>query len=148
MFLEASMPPAFSASLAVTAVDARFTETGAPVPYAPPLVVRGEIDVFLPLRVLPELMMFGNAALSYISPRPLPYSERPEMQLLSELSVGLEYHPLRGSVGIDNLLGLEWRDGDFVYASDFRSSHRTRVPSHHFTAGRPRSLQFTLSVEL
>ena len=63
--------------------------------------------------------------------------------------MGAEYHDVSLSFEAFNLLDARWRDGEFVYPSNFdRPDGASRVPVRHFTAGRPLSLQATLTVKL
>lgn len=139
------------ASLSGALVSAVFTADDERVPYVPPLVVRLDVDA---RHTVAEpwgapLVLFGDVGVSAIGPRPLPYSETADPVVTVEAGVGAEYHDVSLSFEAFNLLDARWRDGEFVYPSNFdRPDGASRVPVRHFTAGRPLSLQATLTVKL
>jgi len=69
---------------------------------------------------------------------------------LIDLGVGLALGAVSLSVEARNLADARYRDGEFVYASSFNkpsaATPATLVPARHFTAGRPLSLQGTITV--
>lgn len=142
---------ALHAALAVTYTRAEKPGSGDQVPFVPPLVAQADLEArntFAELAGQP-LFAFGRVGLTGLGPRPLPFSETGEPVFLVEAGLGLEWRALVLSVEAFNLLDLEWRDSEFVYASDFRTGPgRSAVPARHFTAGRPLTVQATLTVRL
>ena len=146
-----ALPVAFLHILAsLTYTHAVQPDTGDRVPYVPAWVGRLDVDghehvgawLGLPAGV------FASAGLTFVGPRPLPFQESSAPLALLEASVGVELGPLAFSVEGANLLNLQVRDGEFVYASDFDPAGATSmIPTRHFTAGQPLTVQGTLTVD-
>lgn len=124
-------------------------DTGDQLPYAPPLVLRLDVDGRREVaRLLGRpLALFGSVGVSVIGERPLPFGERSRAVGLVDVGVGATVAPVTLSFEAHNLADVRWRDGEFVYASNFdRASQGSLLPARHFTAGRPLSLQGTLTL--
>ncbi len=124
---------------------------GSLVPFVPPLVGRLRADLRAPVATLLDhpLEALAGLELRGFSPRPLPFSETGAGALIPELWAGLAWDLLTLSAELYNPLDTEWRDGEFVYASDLDPSDASsRLPARHFTAGRPRSAQLTLTLRI
>ena len=131
-----------------TAVRATHAESGAALPYAPTLVLRSDLDAQHRLFTLGghSLRAFGGLGYTVLGARPLPYGERSHPIHLIDLQAGLEWHDLSLSLQVVNLTDTRWRDGEFVYASSFKAgSTASEVAMRHFTAGRPLTVQSTLT---
>jgi outer membrane receptor protein involved in Fe transport len=138
-----------SAVASVTWVRAVTEADGAVVPYAPTLVARVDLDAQRRVGLLwnRPVEVFGGLGLTALGPRPLPYDERSKSVVLLDLSAGLRWGPATLSLEIFNLADARWRDGEFVYASNFDAKGApSMVPSRHFTAGRPLTAQGTLTL--
>ena len=136
-------------TLGATYTRAVLDESGEVLPYAPPLVLRLDLDARRGLTQLwgRDLVLFGGLGIGLVGPRPLPYGEQTRTVTLVDLGVGLELSPVSLSVELFNLADVRWRDGEFVYASSFdQQGPRSLVPARHFTAGRPFTAQGTLTL--
>ena len=61
--------------------------------------------------------------------------------------MGLRLKEVELTLDVTNLLGADWYDGQFVYASNFaRSKTPNLVPFRHVTVGAPRSAFVTLAL--
>jgi outer membrane receptor protein involved in Fe transport len=133
----------------VTYTRAVKPETGDVVPFVPEVV--GRIDVEgawsrVATVAGRPLGVFAAVGGTGLSPRPLPFSETGTGFFVLEAGAGVELGPAALSVESFNLLDARWRDAEFVYASDFSEVSGSRVPARHFTAGRPLTVQGTLSI--
>ena len=104
----------------------------------------------------PRLRIFGKAfrgtlasGFSYVSPRPLPQGERSNPIAVLDLHASLGIWLFDVGLVATNLLDTQYRLGEYNYASDFGSQpFPTLVPMRHFSAGAPRQILFSLSVNL
>lgn len=98
----------------VTWVDARFIASRNPVPLAPPLV--GSVRAWLahPLGARAGLMLVGWA------PRPLPYGASGSGLARLDATTGWHLERVHIDLAIENVLGLELREGEYYFASNFR----------------------------
>ena len=143
--------PARFAKLRVSGTWARAQKldgAGTLLPYAPTLVMRGDLDLrqrvgtFFGRRVT----LLGGIGATVLGSRPLPFGERSKALALVELNAGVEVGPLTFSFEVYNLADVRWRDGEFVFSSNWNPQQQnTLVPVRHFTAGRPLTVQGTLS---
>jgi len=140
----------FDLAASVTLVRATFDDTKLPIPYAPPVVGRLDGVLFgrLPFSVLgtvPEATL--GAGFSYVGRRPLPFDERSDVQTLLDGAAQVSWRWLTLAVTCTNLLGRDYRLGEYNYVSDFRSAgYPTLVPSRHFSAGEPRAFYGSVTV--
>lgn len=138
-----------SAIGSVTYTRATKPDTGDVVPFVPEVVGRVDIDAGW-ARVADiggrPLGLFANVGATGLSPRPLPFNETGTGFFIVEAGAGAELGPAALSFEAFNLVDVEWRDAEFVYASDFSDESGSLVPARHFTAGRPLTLQATLSL--
>ena len=147
--VEAVVAWGLHASASVTYTRATKPDTGDQLPFVPPLVVQGDVHYDADLGAVFGSSLGLSARLTAVAlgQRPLPFSETGQAVLLLEGAVGLHWRGVGLSVEAFNLTDSEWRDSEFVYSSNFGDA-ASNVPARHFTAGRPFTLQSTLSVEL
>lgn len=122
----------------------RYTETGADIPYAPRLLLSsGLYATGLPLG--PTTLTAGLRGW-VLGRRPLPggFSSHPAFVL--DLRAQVAWKSWGVGLSVDNILGNQWRDGEFVYASNWvAGSTSSELPARHFTAGAPRVARLTLT---
>jgi outer membrane receptor protein involved in Fe transport len=124
------------ARLDVTGVDARFVESGNPVPGAPWLLASFGVTFAHPCGVRAGLSGF------YMAPRPLAHGAVGTHQLMVDLSVSYRYRFVEVRVDLSNLLGWDWHEGEYHFASWFdRERPRSAIPVTHVTAGTPFDLR-------
>lgn len=142
----------FDVAANVTFVRATFDDTQLAIPYVPTLVTRADGVLFGPLPVkIAGKRLEGSlgSGVSFVGPRPLPFSEKSEPMFLVDLGASVKWQALSFGVIATNLLDRRYRIGEFNYASDFRSQpYPTRVAARHFSAGEPRAIYGTLTVTL
>jgi iron complex outermembrane recepter protein len=145
----------FDQSINLTLTRSTFDDTHLLVPYVPDRVLRSDTALW---KNLPAWLGRGRSAranlalgVSYVGPRALPYGQRGDALLVVDGSAGLGWSRYEFGLSATNLLDRRYRLSEFNYASDFRGvpgATPTLVPVRHFTAGAPRALFFTLSVNL
>jgi hypothetical protein len=125
------------------------------IPYVPDLIFRFDGALFgeIPLR---RLRPWGrpfrgtlSTGITYVGPRPLPYSERSNTIATVDLNATLGWWIFDLGFSSTNLFDARYRLGEYNYVSDFQhTAEPTLVPARHFSAGAPRALFFTLAVHL
>jgi TonB family protein len=122
---------------------------GALVPYAPQLVVRGDLGLRPRLGQLRGRLIEGRfgTGLSWLARRPLPYGEWGHDVLLIDALAEVRVGGLALGIELYNLLDAGWYDGEFVYASRWDPGQGAAlVPQRHVTVGAPRTVLGTLTV--
>lgn len=135
---------------AFTGSDAQYAE-GDLLPFVPQLVLRtdGAVRHELARLLSRSLVLTVGAGLEGLASRPLPFGERGQNVFLVDARAALRLREVELGVDVFNLLGADWYDGQFVYASNFgRSSTPPRVPFRHVTVGPPRTLFASLSISI
>ncbi|MET0409700.1 MAG: TonB-dependent receptor [Polyangiaceae bacterium] len=142
------------ASASFTYTRATFAEGNGPyargdlLPYVPQIVAR--VDAALTPE-LGDVFDWGTlrahlgVAGTFLGRRPLPYSELGHDVGLLDARAALRLGPLETSLDVFNLLGADWYDGEFVYASAFAGA-AALVPRRHVTVGPPRSFVWSLTL--
>lgn len=145
----------FDVAANLTYVRANFDDTGLLIPYVPEWVFRFDGSLFGELPY-DKLRIFGKAfrgtlalGATYVSPRPLPFGERSNPIAVVDLHATVGIWLFDVGFVATNLSDAQYRLGEYNYASDFRNqAFPTLVPMRHFSAGSPRQLFFTLSINL
>ncbi|MFZ5892415.1 MAG: TonB family protein [Myxococcota bacterium] len=136
----------------MTLLRSSFDDSGLLVPYVPNLVIRSDtaLNVELPSRLLGKALRGSlGLGISYVGRRALPYGQRSETIFLVDGAAALRLGPAELSVEITNLLDSRYRLAEYDYVSAFQSNASpTLVPARHFAAGAPRTLFFSLSLNI
>ncbi len=155
LLLESEPRPWLNVRASGTFVASRVLEENTPVPYAPPIVMRSDVELHNALFNFDAFSINGPVGgrvalgVSAIGPRPLPFDEESAPVAFAELSTGLSWGAVELSAEVQNLTNANFFDGEFVYASRFDPDDDGRlVPQHHVTVAAPFSGQLTLSVRL
>jgi outer membrane receptor protein involved in Fe transport len=120
----------------LTGVDARFVESGNPVPGAPRFLTSFGLTVSHPSGFSGSLTGF------YMAPRPLAHGATGTHQLLLNLAVCYRWRFIEVRLELDNLLDWDWHEGEYHFASWFdRTEQRSMIPVTHVTAGTPFNLR-------
>jgi outer membrane receptor protein involved in Fe transport len=116
----------------LTVVHARFVQSGAPVPGAPPLLSATMLTL-----VHPNGYRAG-ARLQVVGSRALPHGARSATYALLDLSVGYRTGPLQVDVQVDNATNAQWKEGEYHYASWWdKAIHAARSPRSTSSPGPP-----------
>lgn len=124
----------------ITAVDARFSASGNPIPFAP--TATGGLRALLnhPSGLRGGFRIFG------LLPRPLPHGAEGAPLVLFDASLGWSHRNLSIDLDLENVLDLRVREGEYHYASRFYPGlDDSALPELHFVAGPPRNLRVTFS---
>ena len=130
-FVEARPLPYLAVRGDVTAVDARFVVTNNMVPGAPRLL--GSVEARFDAKPF-------SAGLTgrFLGPRPLIHGAQSASSTVFDAVGGYT----RGRVGvqlqIDNLLGTDWNEGEYHFASRWdQAAPTSELPRVHISPGRP-----------
>ncbi len=142
----------FDLAAHVTFARATFDDDGYLVPYVPSWVARfdGAWHRPLPLRIRGRAVTAtAGVGVSYVSPRPLPYSETGESIFTVDAQVGARWAYFELGFAASNLFDARYAWGQYNFASDFGGrDFPTLVPARHFTPGPPRQLFVTFTLHL
>ncbi|MCB9778556.1 MAG: TonB-dependent receptor plug domain-containing protein [Alphaproteobacteria bacterium] len=127
----------------LTLSDGRYAATGEPIPYAPRLLaVAGLRALRIPVG---RNTLAGGLRGWLLGPRPLPDGSTSRVTGAADLTATLDRGPWGVGLSIDNLLGLHWRDGEFVYPSHWDpDAARSELSVRHITAGSPPAAHLSL----
>ena len=122
-------------------------QAGMLVPYVPPWVLR--MDATHHWRPGGgETELSHGVGGSYVSPRPLPQSERSEALLTVDLGTQVRRGPVELGLDLTNLLNRDTALAEYNFASYFpeesQAAFPTRVPTRHISPGPPRALTLRL----
>ena len=145
----------FLSNTSFTYTRAAFTESGGPymkgdlLPYVPRLVVRSDLSYTPRLGKIAGRNLDGRfgLGLTYAGLKALPYSETAHDSYLVDALAEVRLRELALGLDVYNLLGADWYDGEFVYASRFSGS-ADLVPVRHVSVGAPRAFLVSLAVYL
>ena len=136
----------------LTYARATFDDDGHLVPYVPEWVARfdGAVHRPLPWRIRGRaITASAGVGVTWVAPRPLPYSERGESIFTVDAQVGARWAYYELGFIAQNLLDAQYSWGQYNFTSDFRSrDFPTLVPARHFTAGPPRQLFVVFTLHL
>ena len=115
----------------LTAVDARFVETGNPIPGAPRLLASAEARLDL------KPWSAGLAG-RFLGPRPLHHGATASSSTVLDAVGSYTRGRWTFALQIDNLLASSWNEGEYHFASWWdTSTPRSEIPRVHLSPGRP-----------
>ena len=127
----------------VTWSDGVYVATEEPIPYAPRLLVVG--GVYTEHLAVGPLRLTSGLRAWLLGPRPLPGGFSSHTTGVVDVTARADWKRWSLSVDVDNVLGTEWRDGEFVFPSRWDLDEpRSELPVRQFTAGAPRVARLAL----
>ncbi|MCA9603606.1 MAG: TonB-dependent receptor, partial [Myxococcales bacterium] len=126
-------------------------QDGQLLPYVPPWVVRLDSKVEEPLFSLGDDAVYGSigAGVSYLSPRPLPFSEFADPVALVDASMGARWRNLELNIEAYNLFNSSYAASEYSFVSNWDpGAAPSRLPARHVAAGAPFTLLASLGVRL
>ena len=124
----------------LTFVDARFVESGAPVPGAPTFLGQFGATLTHPQGFRGGLRVIG------LGPRPLANGATAASYAVADLLAAWRRGPVELSLQIDNVSDARWREGEYHFASWWdTSTPRSQLPGLHYSAGNPRTFRVGLA---
>ncbi len=124
-------------------------QPGKLVPYVPPLVAR--TDLLLGGRVGERIdRAAAGVAIDYISPRPLPQSERSSPVFTVDVQGEVRKGPVQLGVTVTNVLNARYPLAEYNFASWFPEvsgqAYPTRIATRHVAPGAPRAVMATVTI--
>ncbi len=164
-YAQARPLPWLYGALSVTYVQATLDETpegepdepppglvaGDPVPFVPPWLIRLDIGASDDLVDLGEHPLRGYIGVGYtfLSERPLQFSETSPTVNLLELNAGLSWWFLELGFQAFNLLNAQYAAQEFVFESNWNpSTPPPDEPARHISAGAPRTFLFVIGFRI
>lgn len=131
--------------LELSLCDGQLQGSGAPLPYAPRVLGAARLwSMDLPIGDVARLS--AGARLWWMGPRPLPGGFASQPTGAIDLTLRLDRGPLSFDLDLDNALGQEWRDGEFMYPSRWDlDAPPSELPTRHITAGAPRAARIAVT---
>jgi outer membrane receptor protein involved in Fe transport len=145
MEVEATLKPSpwLAASAGLTWVDARFNQSGNPVPGAPTRLTTARIFVGK------ERGLHGGAQLLWMGERQLAHGASADGYVLLDVNTGWRFEHFEVAVIVDNALNYDIVEGAYHYASWFdKNETRSAIPRIHYVAGEPLTLRFMFTAYL
>jgi len=142
----------FDEAASLTLVRSESNDSHLSLAYVPGVVLRSDTALF---QELPWVLLGhrARAALglgaTYVAPRPLPFGERSDALFTLDASATLNFSHYELGLTVSNLLGTQYRLGEYNFASDFRSTASAQsasVPERTFTAGAPRTIYGSFAI--
>lgn len=131
LFGEAAPWPWLALRGDVTAVDARFVVTENPVPGAPRLLASGEVR-------FDHKPWSAGLAGRFLGARPLTHGATAAASTVFDAVGSYDLTRWTFSLQVDNLLGADWNEGEYHFASHWDpSTPSTEIPRVHISPGRP-----------
>jgi iron complex outermembrane recepter protein len=147
----------FHSVLGFTYTHATFSEAGGRyaagdlLPFVPQVVLRAELGLTPTLTRLGERELMGRFGIAgtFLYRRPIPYGGLGSNVMRVDAQAGARFGEFELLLEAYNLLGQDFYDGEFVYASNFaRGAIASEVPARHVTAGAPRTLLLSFAVHI
>ncbi|MBK9365623.1 MAG: TonB-dependent receptor [Deltaproteobacteria bacterium] len=137
--------PHLGLDLELSLCDGKLRGAETPLPYAPRALVAARLwSMHLPIGATAQLS--AGARLWWMGPRPLPGGFASQPTGAIDLTLRVDRGDLSLDLDLDNVLGQEWRDGEFMYASRWDlNAAPSELPARHITAGAPRAARLSLT---
>jgi TonB family protein len=140
----------FDESANLTLVRATYDDTHLLVAYIPGIVLRSDTSFVheLPVHLLGKpITGTAGIGITYVGPRALPYGQESQDIFTIDASATLAWSHYQIGIISTNLLGTQYRLGEYNFASDFHSQPQpTLVPERMFAPGAPRAIFGTFAI--
>ncbi len=124
----------------VSYVDARFVDSGNPIPLVPGIVGSFRAIVTHQSGVRAGLRFTG------LAPRPLPHGAQGAPLAVLDATAGYTWRMLRFDLEVENILDQKIREGEYHYASHWRPGEEpSEIPVIHSAAGPPLNARFSVT---
>lgn len=123
---------------------------GQSLPYVPPIVVRADVSARAPLGRVFGRALEGRAryGLTFLSSRPLPYQLSSPPVFFLDALMAFRYAPFELGLEAFNVLDARYASTEYAYTSNREPNGLpTLVPARHITAGAPRTILASLTLE-
>jgi iron complex outermembrane receptor protein len=142
--------PWFDESANLTLVKSTYDDSHLLVAYVPDVVLRSDTAVWtdLPWKVRGEpLRGTLSSGITYVGRRALPFGARSDTIFTIDANATVGWSHYEVGLVVTNLLDTQYRLGEYNFVSNFQQGvPPTLVPSRLFTAGAPRGIFGTFTV--
>ncbi|MFO0758999.1 MAG: TonB-dependent receptor [Byssovorax sp.] len=124
---------------------------GQELPFIPPVVVRADLGYRRTLTRLWSKPLDGRAGygMTFLSPRPLPYSETAPAVFLADVSLAVRRDFLEIGADIQNLFNAKYADTEYSFVSHWPTQAiPSSLPARHISAGAPFTVLVTAALYL
>jgi len=124
-----------------TFVDARFVQSGNPVPGAPQFLGTGHLTLMLPYRLR------GSVSAFVLAPRKLAHGAVGTWQAWADLTLAYRFNNIEMRLEVENLTNADLREGEYHFASWTDTSQpRSFIPVTHVVAVPPRLVRLMVTL--
>jgi TonB family protein len=113
---------------------------GQSLPFVPPVVVRADTSYKRQIVSLLGKPLVGRAGFgaTFLSPRPLPYSQQAQAVFVVDASLGIRRDFIEIGLDATNLLSSRYADTEYSFVSQWNTSEApSLLPARHLSAGPP-----------
>ena len=137
--------PHLGLDLELSLCDGRLQGSEALLPYAPRALAAARLwSMGLPISA--EAQLNAGVRLWWMGARPLPGGFASQPTGTIDLTLRVDRGALSMDLDLDNALGQEWRDGEFMYASRWDlNAAPSELAARHITAGAPRAARLSFT---
>lgn len=131
-------------ALDLTWSEGRYVASEEPIPYAPRLLAVA--GIYAEQLALGQTVLSAGLRAWALGPRPLPEGFQSRPVFAADLTSTLRWRDWGVEAELDNVLGTDWRDGEFLFPSHWdRTEPRSELAVRHVTAGSPRVGRLSVS---
>lgn len=127
-----------------------YTE-GQRLPFVPPVVLRADVRYdrdLVKIRNSPLAMRLGYGT-TFLSPRPLPYSQEAAPVFLVDASASLRWKLIEIGADVTNLFNVKYADTEYSFVSNWSpSTIPSALPARHLSAGAPLTILGNMTLYL
>lgn len=128
----------------LTLSDGRYVDSAEPIPYAPRVL--GKAGVYVEQLPTQGPLVSAGVRAWALGSRPLTDGHQGTPTAVIDATTTVSWPVWSVTAELDNALGSEWRDGEFVYGSHWSpDTAPSQLPVRHLTAGAPRVARLSVA---
>lgn len=124
---------------------------GQALPFVPPVVVRADASYRRQILLLWGKPLIGRAGFgaTFLSPRPLPYSQQAQAVFVVDAALGIRRDFVELGVDATNLFSSRYADTEYSFVSQWHAAEApSLLPTRHISAGPPLTILANLTFYL